>query len=181
MTHDIILFYFIASAVPITPHLLCFISIASPLPCESEPPLSHFRVLFCFFPLRLGSQCKHRRTGCYQSHQTGTGWVISSFLFTSTCISSFSTIEFKIIKKKEGPREWNFKYNINPLSFLHWLPWVTHIFTSGPSKASTCQIFIIRLHISPAGEDFAVVQQEIIMMKDCKHSNIVAYFGSYLR
>ncbi|KAG9344307.1 hypothetical protein JZ751_010976 [Albula glossodonta] len=31
------------------------------------------------------------------------------------------------------------------------------------------------------GEDFAVVQQEIIMMKDCKHSNIVAYFGSYLR
>lgn len=32
-----------------------------------------------------------------------------------------------------------------------------------------------------AGEDFAVVQQEIIMMKDCKHSNIVAYFGSYLR
>uniref|UniRef100_A0AAY5ERC9 Mitogen-activated protein kinase kinase kinase kinase n=1 Tax=Electrophorus electricus TaxID=8005 RepID=A0AAY5ERC9_ELEEL len=31
------------------------------------------------------------------------------------------------------------------------------------------------------GEDFAVVQQEIVMMKDCKHSNIVAYFGSYLR
>ncbi|TRY94082.1 hypothetical protein DNTS_027314 [Danionella cerebrum] len=30
-------------------------------------------------------------------------------------------------------------------------------------------------------EDFDVVQQEIIMMKDCKHSNIVAYFGSYLR
>ncbi|NXF37832.1 M4K3 kinase, partial [Nyctibius bracteatus] len=32
-----------------------------------------------------------------------------------------------------------------------------------------------------AREDFAVVQQEIIMMKDCKHPNIVAYFGSYLR
>ncbi|XP_059159116.1 mitogen-activated protein kinase kinase kinase kinase 5-like isoform X1 [Physella acuta] len=31
------------------------------------------------------------------------------------------------------------------------------------------------------GDDFAVIQQEIIMMKDCKHSNIVAYFGSYLR
>ncbi|NWZ24426.1 M4K3 kinase, partial [Asarcornis scutulata] len=30
-------------------------------------------------------------------------------------------------------------------------------------------------------QDFAVVQQEIIMMKDCKHPNIVAYFGSYLR
>uniref|UniRef100_A0A673C9X9 Mitogen-activated protein kinase kinase kinase kinase n=1 Tax=Sphaeramia orbicularis TaxID=375764 RepID=A0A673C9X9_9TELE len=36
------------------------------------------------------------------------------------------------------------------------------------------------IHLLP-GEDFAVVQQEIIMMKDCKHSNIVAYFGSYLR
>ncbi|XP_029496261.1 mitogen-activated protein kinase kinase kinase kinase 3-like isoform X9 [Oncorhynchus nerka] len=34
---------------------------------------------------------------------------------------------------------------------------------------------------SSTGEDFEVVQQEIIMMKDCKHSNIVAYFGSYLR
>uniref|UniRef100_A0A673W5D5 Mitogen-activated protein kinase kinase kinase kinase n=1 Tax=Salmo trutta TaxID=8032 RepID=A0A673W5D5_SALTR len=32
-----------------------------------------------------------------------------------------------------------------------------------------------------ACEDFEVVQQEIIVMKDCKHSNIVAYFGSYLR
>ncbi|KAL3872660.1 hypothetical protein ACJMK2_035874 [Sinanodonta woodiana] len=31
------------------------------------------------------------------------------------------------------------------------------------------------------GDDFAVIQQEIMMMKDCKHQNIVAYFGSYLR
>uniref|UniRef100_A0A673KYX7 Mitogen-activated protein kinase kinase kinase kinase n=1 Tax=Sinocyclocheilus rhinocerous TaxID=307959 RepID=A0A673KYX7_9TELE len=35
--------------------------------------------------------------------------------------------------------------------------------------------------VSEPREDFDVVQQEIIMMKDCKHSNIVAYFGSYLR
>ncbi|XP_078590743.1 mitogen-activated protein kinase kinase kinase kinase 3-like isoform X20 [Branchiostoma floridae x Branchiostoma japonicum] len=31
------------------------------------------------------------------------------------------------------------------------------------------------------GDDFAIIQQEIIMMKECKHINIVAYFGSYLR
>ncbi|XP_066282964.1 mitogen-activated protein kinase kinase kinase kinase 3-like isoform X8 [Branchiostoma lanceolatum] len=31
------------------------------------------------------------------------------------------------------------------------------------------------------GDDFAIIQQEIIMMKECKHVNIVAYFGSYLR
>uniref|UniRef100_A0A671X1W6 Mitogen-activated protein kinase kinase kinase kinase n=1 Tax=Sparus aurata TaxID=8175 RepID=A0A671X1W6_SPAAU len=43
---------------------------------------------------------------------------------------------------------------------------------------SLAAIKVIKLE---PGEDFAVVQQEIIMMKDCKHSNIVAYFGSYLR
>ncbi|XP_072265272.1 mitogen-activated protein kinase kinase kinase kinase 3 isoform X3 [Pyxicephalus adspersus] len=40
---------------------------------------------------------------------------------------------------------------------------------------------IVRSMDSCSREDFAVVQQEIIMMKDCKHTNIVAYFGSYLR
>ena len=31
------------------------------------------------------------------------------------------------------------------------------------------------------GDDFGVIQQEILMMKDCRHPNIVAYYGSYLR
>ncbi|XP_037292890.1 mitogen-activated protein kinase kinase kinase kinase 5 isoform X3 [Manduca sexta] len=31
------------------------------------------------------------------------------------------------------------------------------------------------------GDDFAIIQQEILMMKDCRHPNIVAYYGSYLR
>ena len=31
------------------------------------------------------------------------------------------------------------------------------------------------------GDDFGIIQQEILMMKDCKHPNIVEYFGSYLR
>ncbi|XP_011299997.1 mitogen-activated protein kinase kinase kinase kinase 5 isoform X6 [Fopius arisanus] len=31
------------------------------------------------------------------------------------------------------------------------------------------------------GDDFAIIQQEILMMKDCKHPNIIAYYGSYLR
>ena len=39
-------------------------------------------------------------------------------------------------------------------------------------------IFKVQLYI---GDDFSIIQQEIIMMKDCKHANIVAYFGSYLR
>ena len=31
------------------------------------------------------------------------------------------------------------------------------------------------------GDDFAIIQQEIQILADCKHANIVAYFGSYLR
>lgn len=31
------------------------------------------------------------------------------------------------------------------------------------------------------GDDFGVIQQEILMMRDCTHPNIVAYYGSYLR
>lgn len=32
-----------------------------------------------------------------------------------------------------------------------------------------------------AGDDFSIIQQEISMMKNCKHKNIVAYYGSYYR
>ena len=31
------------------------------------------------------------------------------------------------------------------------------------------------------GDDFAIIQQEIQILAECKHANIVAYFGSYLR
>jgi len=37
------------------------------------------------------------------------------------------------------------------------------------------------IKLEPAGDDFSIIQQEIIMMKDCQHENIVKYFGSYLR
>ncbi|XP_029454215.1 mitogen-activated protein kinase kinase kinase kinase 5 isoform X2 [Rhinatrema bivittatum] len=30
------------------------------------------------------------------------------------------------------------------------------------------------------GDDFSLIEQEIFMVKECKHTNIVAYFGSYL-
>uniref|UniRef100_A0AAV2JNP8 non-specific serine/threonine protein kinase n=1 Tax=Knipowitschia caucasica TaxID=637954 RepID=A0AAV2JNP8_KNICA len=48
-------------------------------------------------------------------------------------------------------------------------------------NVNTSELAAIKVIKLEPGEDFAVVQQEIIMMKDCKHSNIVAYFGSYLR
>uniref|UniRef100_A0A8C3CM15 Mitogen-activated protein kinase kinase kinase kinase 3 n=1 Tax=Cairina moschata TaxID=8855 RepID=A0A8C3CM15_CAIMO len=50
-----------------------------------------------------------------------------------------------------------------------------------PLNVNTGELAAIKVIKLEPGEDFAVVQQEIIMMKDCKHPNIVAYFGSYLR
>lgn len=31
------------------------------------------------------------------------------------------------------------------------------------------------------GDDFNIIQQEILMMIQCSHPNIIAYFGSYLK
>lgn len=36
-------------------------------------------------------------------------------------------------------------------------------------------------YLNVLGDDFAIIQQEILMMKDCRHPNIIAYYGSYLR
>ncbi|KAK2817660.1 hypothetical protein Q5P01_025851 [Channa striata] len=46
---------------------------------------------------------------------------------------------------------------------------------------STGELAAIKVIKLEPGEDFVVVHQEIQMMKDCKHSNIVAFYGSYLR
>jgi len=46
------------------------------------------------------------------------------------------------------------------------------------SNGETAAIKVIKLE---PGDDFGIIQQEILMMKDCRHPNIVAYFGSYLR
>ncbi|KAK3555882.1 hypothetical protein QTP86_029808, partial [Hemibagrus guttatus] len=46
---------------------------------------------------------------------------------------------------------------------------------------STSVIAAIKVVKLDAGDDISSIQQEITMMKDCMHKNIVAYFGSYLR
>ncbi|EEB11810.1 mitogen-activated protein kinase kinase kinase kinase, putative [Pediculus humanus corporis] len=45
-------------------------------------------------------------------------------------------------------------------------------------KNDLAAIKVIKLE---PGDDFQIIQQEILMMKDCRHPNIVAYYGSYLR
>ena len=52
--------------------------------------------------------------------------------------------------------------------------------TSNPA-AGMEQFAAIKVIKLEPGDDFGIIQQEILMMKDCRHPNIVAYFGSYLR
>ncbi|KAA0718191.1 Mitogen-activated protein kinase kinase kinase kinase 5 [Triplophysa tibetana] len=45
------------------------------------------------------------------------------------------------------------------------------------SNGELAAVKIIKLE---PGDDFSIIQQEIFMVKECTHQNIVAYFGSYL-
>jgi len=49
------------------------------------------------------------------------------------------------------------------------------------NSATVEQFAAIKVIKLEPGDDFGIIQQEILMMKDCRHPNIVAYFGSYLR
>ena len=40
---------------------------------------------------------------------------------------------------------------------------------------------ILHLPVISTGEDFNIIQQDIGILSECKHPNIVGYFGSYLR
>ncbi|XP_059087695.1 uncharacterized protein LOC131884074 [Tigriopus californicus] len=48
-------------------------------------------------------------------------------------------------------------------------------------RHSTGEFAAIKVIKLEQGDDFGIIQQEILMMKDCRHPNIVAYYGSYLR
>ncbi|XP_030763050.1 mitogen-activated protein kinase kinase kinase kinase 5 isoform X5 [Sitophilus oryzae] len=48
-------------------------------------------------------------------------------------------------------------------------------------RLSTNELAAIKVIKLEAGDDFGIIQQEILMMKDCRHPNIIAYYGSYLR
>ncbi|XP_023711466.1 mitogen-activated protein kinase kinase kinase kinase 5 isoform X6 [Cryptotermes secundus] len=48
-------------------------------------------------------------------------------------------------------------------------------------RLNTNDLAAIKVIKLEPGDDFAIIQQEILMMKDCRHPNIIAYYGSYLR
>ncbi|GBN41998.1 Mitogen-activated protein kinase kinase kinase kinase 3 [Araneus ventricosus] len=48
-------------------------------------------------------------------------------------------------------------------------------------RINTGELSAVKIIKLEPGDDFAIIQQEILMMKGCRHPNIVAYFGSYLR
>ena len=45
----------------------------------------------------------------------------------------------------------------------------------------TGELAAIKIIKLEPNDDFRLIQQEIVMMKDCRHANIVAFFGSYWR
>ncbi|CAG9761684.1 unnamed protein product [Ceutorhynchus assimilis] len=48
-------------------------------------------------------------------------------------------------------------------------------------RLSLNELAAIKVIKLEAGDDFGIIEQEILMMKDCRHPNIIAYYGSYLR
>uniref|UniRef100_A0AAY5F238 non-specific serine/threonine protein kinase n=1 Tax=Electrophorus electricus TaxID=8005 RepID=A0AAY5F238_ELEEL len=45
---------------------------------------------------------------------------------------------------------------------------------------STGELAAVKIIKLEPGDDFSIIQQEIFMVKECTHHNIVAYYGSYL-
>ncbi|KFB47590.1 hypothetical protein ZHAS_00015558 [Anopheles sinensis] len=48
-------------------------------------------------------------------------------------------------------------------------------------KLQSNELAAIKVIKLEPGDDIQIIQQEILMMRDCRHSNIISYFGSYMR
>uniref|UniRef100_A0A8C6XZF1 non-specific serine/threonine protein kinase n=1 Tax=Naja naja TaxID=35670 RepID=A0A8C6XZF1_NAJNA len=48
-------------------------------------------------------------------------------------------------------------------------------------KRESGKLSAIKIVKMEADDDCMAIQQEIVMVKTCKHPNIVAYYGSYIR
>ncbi|XP_058838861.1 mitogen-activated protein kinase kinase kinase kinase 3 isoform X1 [Topomyia yanbarensis] len=48
-------------------------------------------------------------------------------------------------------------------------------------KLQSNELAAIKVIKIEQGDDIQIIQQEIVMMRDCRHPNIISYYGSYLR
>uniref|UniRef100_A0A1Q3G141 Mitogen-activated protein kinase kinase kinase kinase n=1 Tax=Culex tarsalis TaxID=7177 RepID=A0A1Q3G141_CULTA len=48
-------------------------------------------------------------------------------------------------------------------------------------KIQSNELAAIKVIKLEPGDDIQIIQQEIVMMRDCRHPNIISYYGSYLR
>lgn len=45
----------------------------------------------------------------------------------------------------------------------------------------TSELAAIKIIKLEAGDNFTAIQHEILVLMDCKHPNIISYYGSYLK
>ena len=65
------------------------------------------------------------------------------------------------------------------LQILILIPILGEVYKS--RNIRTGELAAVKVVKLEAGDNFAVIQQEIIVLKDCVHPNIISYYGSYLR
>lgn len=58
---------------------------------------------------------------------------------------------------------------------------LSYVFFLKAKRIQTNELAAIKVIKLEPGDDIQIIQQEIIMMRDCRHANIIAYYGSYLR
>lgn len=136
--------------------------------------------------MRRGRSLSHADTQERVSHlflRSSTFYFFQESNHYTTCKSTIIGVVILVLSSyvsvvSESSKKKILKLNVLFLSrFLRRTSDVDRVEPKSANCLSMCARF---LPLFP-GDDFSIIQQEIFMVKECTHPNIVAYFGSYLR
>lgn len=68
------------------------------------------------------------------------------------------------------------------MSFItfYWF-FIYEIFIINPCFYRTRELAAVKIVKLESGDNFAVIQQEILLLRECVHPNIISYYASYIR